>query len=292
MVERIRAVVAAGMRPEFWRAHLEAIAYITFGVVLFMVFLASNFPYGPVLTSTFNRFNLIFTYRSQRASLPMGAMLMNARLADPYGPGAPALLDNVDVRLSPAMRFLAIGRPGIDISAALYGGSLDATVYRKSGFLDLTMDASDLELSRYQGLARFGMKAAGKVSASGSATLSLDDWTNDRANLRVGAVAIDLRIARGLPAIRLARLTGTASLNESVVKIDNIEGSGGDLSLRVTGTIRLAADPSQSFIDLKVNIRPTAAGHDHLAILLGMLPHPPGAEPYLIRGPLTAPSIS
>ena len=169
---------------------------------------------------------------------------------------------------------------------------LDATVYRRGGLIDLSMDANGLELGRYDGLVRFGINAAGTISADGSAVLNPDDWTADSGRVELDARDFDLRVARGLPAIRLARMTATASLDNSIIKIDNLEGSGGDLKLSVAGSIRLGADPSESFVHLRVIIQPTAAGHAHLGILLGMLPHPPGPEPYLIRGPLTAPSIS
>jgi len=292
MVDRLRELIAAWTRAEFWRANLQTVYYLAFGVILFVVFFTSNFPYGDVLASTFNRFNLAFTFRDQRASPPMGAILTSVRLANPLTPDAPAFLDNVDLRLSPAIGSLLIGRAAIDISAALYGGQLDATVYRRGGLTDVSMDASGLDLGSYDGLVRFGINAAGTVSANGSAVLNADDWTADSGTLELDATDFNLRIARGLPAIRLARITATASLDNSIIKINSLEGSGGDLKLMVAGSIRLGADPSQSFVDLRVIIQPTAAGRARLGILLGMLPHPPGPEPYLIRGPLMAPSIS
>jgi type II secretion system protein N len=292
MVSRILASIRRVASPDFWRAHIQAATYAGVAVVVFLVCLACNFPYGDLLSSSFSRFNLLFTYREQQASLPLGAILYNVRLANPFLLSAPPYLDGVTLRLSPAVGSLLLGRPGVDLAADLYGGGLYASIERQGPMLYVTISANGIDLSRYDGLARLGVKAAGTVSADGSALVSGDDWSNDNGTLRIGALGLEVRVARGLPAVRLGTVKGKVTIANGVVRIDSVNGSSSDMKFAVTGAIRLGPDASQSFVDLRLRINPTAVGRRRLAILLGMLPHPPGSQPYLIRGPLMAPSIT
>ena len=74
--------------------------------------------------------------------------------------------------------------------------------------------------------------------------------------------------------------------------IEQLTTSGGDLTLTAEGTVQLAPDPGDS--ELAIQLHPIDSPRRRLAfaLLLAILPHPPGPEPYHLTGTLNAPRIS
>jgi type II secretion system protein N len=97
---------------------------------------------------------------------------------------------------------------------------------------------------------------------------------------------------RGLPTLKLGDLDGSARLDHGILTVDALDGSGGDFTVSATGTIRLAPALPDSLVDLRVKLDPTPSGRSRLGILLQMLPHPPGGQPYIVRGHIFAPAIT
>ncbi|MGH7905068.1 MAG: hypothetical protein ACREP6_00405, partial [Candidatus Binataceae bacterium] len=82
------------LSADFWRRHIKAVGYAAFGVVLFVIFLFSNFPYGPALTSILAPLNINFSYSGQSSQLPFGAVLKGVRISNALLPNAPPIVDN------------------------------------------------------------------------------------------------------------------------------------------------------------------------------------------------------
>ncbi|SRR5579875_1280070 len=280
------------LTAEFWRRHRLAIGYGGLGLVLFLVFLASNFPYGDALASLLAPFNLSLTYTDHRARLPIGAELDGVTLTDTLIPGSPPLLDGATVTLSPALGSLLLARPGVDVSAELYGGSLDLVLYHVSNGIGLGVDANGLDLSRYRQLARYGINLRGRLSGTLKASLPGADPMLGTGEMHLQIGACTIRIVRGLPSLRLGDLNGTAHLDHGLLTIERLTGKGGDFTGSATGTIQFAADLPESRLDLHLKLQPTAAARKRLEFMLQLLPHPPGPEPYYIHGSLAAPAIS
>jgi type II secretion system protein N len=292
MLERIRALADSAARFNFGQIRSRTAGYAAFGIVLFLVFFVSNFPYGEALSSALASFNLTLTYREQHASLPLGTELSGVRLAAITAPQEAPIIDNANIYLAPTVTSLLLARPGLYLSAELYGGTVNATLYRKGGIAELSLNATGLELGRYDALARMGINTSGRVSLDGSASIHGADWPKDNATVRITLAGFMFRAARGLPAIRIGKLAGTLSLADGTVHIDDVAGSGGDLHLHVSGTIQLESYLPNSSMDLRVTIEPTPTGAKHLATLFALLPHEPGPRPFIVRGRFDSPSIT
>jgi type II secretion system protein N len=280
------------LRAEFWRSHLLAIGYVGLGLLMFFIFLAANFPYGEELSSLLAPLNLALTYTDHRAHLPIGAELDGVTLSSTLAPGSAPLLDGANLTLAPTLGSLLLVRPGIHLQAELYGGFLSLVLYHISRGIGLGVDASSLDLSRYDQLVRMGVNLRGFLSGNGAVLLPGADPMLGSGQLHLKVTHCTLRVMRGLPSLRLGDLDGTAHLDQGVVTVDTLEGNGADFTLSASGTIRLATNLTDSMIDLHVKLVPTPSGRTHLGTLLQLLPHPPGEQPYLIRGRLLAPQIS
>lgn len=277
---------------EFWRSHLLAISYAGLGLLLFFVFLAADFPYGDALSSLLAPLNLALTYTDHRARLPIGAELDGVTLSNTLAPGSPPLLDGANITLAPTLGSLLLVRPGIHLKAELYGGFLSLVLYHISNGVGVGVDASSLDLSRYDQLVRMGVNLRGFLSGDAAGLLPDGDPMLGTGQIHLKVTHCMLRIMRGMPTLNLGDLDGSARLDHGVLTIDSLDGTGGDLIVNATGTIRLAPALPDSLIDLRVKLDPTASGRRHLAIMLQMLPHPPGPQPYFVRGPILAPAIT
>ncbi len=288
MPEFVQALLSA----DFWRSHLRAVCYGGLGLLLFLLFLAANFPYGDALSSMLAPFNLALTYTDHRARLPIGAELDGVRLTSTLAPGAPPLLDGANVTLAPTLGSLLLVRPGVHLKAELYGGFLSLVLYRISDGVGVGIDANGLDLSRYRKLLEMGVNLHGFLSGTANASLPGIDPTRGDGQVHLEVSHCSVRVMRGFPTLQLGNLDGSAHLEHGLLTVDDLRGSGGDLEVSATGTIRLAPDLPDSEVDLRMKLAPTAQGRRRLGAMLQLLPHPPGAQPYVIRGRLAAPAIS
>jgi type II secretion system protein N len=287
MLERLAIRVA-----EFVRAHLRAFGYVAFGAAVFLVSLIATFPYTATLSALLEPLNLSLTSSGQAFSLPLGAALSDVRLASTQ-PAAPFELESSKVTLAPAFGALLLGEPGVRVHARIYGGAVHATVYRSGAGLGLSFDLSDVGLARIAALREFGANVLGRLSGSGWARLEGNDPTAARARIDFRAADLTIRVARGFVPVRLGDVTGALRLARGELEVTRLNSHGPDGRLHGHGTIHLGPDPAQGRIDMRLVIDPSPAGRKRLGVLFGLLPHPPGPrQPYVVTGPLFAPSIS
>jgi type II secretion system protein N len=262
------------------------------GALLFVAFLAASFPYGDTLASILAPYNLKVVYQSQHMSAPIGAALINVRLISTADPSGQALVQSSEVRLAPTIGSLFFGRPGLNVRADLYGGTVSASIHRKGAMVDLSFAIRSVSLEDSDPLHELGALMSGHISGAGSAEISDDEIAQDTGQLALSADDLSVSVMSGFPPIRLGALTGNVRLVDGTLKISGVEGHGADVNLKADGTVELAQNVADSAIDLKVFLDPTPEGRARLRLFLGFLPHPPGSAPYLVRGPLAAPSIS
>ncbi|MGC2302491.1 type II secretion system protein GspN, partial [Candidatus Binatus sp.] len=81
-------------------------------------------------------------------------------------------------------------------------------------------------------------------------------------------------------------------LDQGTLTIEQLTTSGGDVTLTAEGTIQLAPDPADSELAIQFTLSTTPTAASQLGLLLAILPHPPGPEPYHLTGTLNAPRIS
>jgi type II secretion system protein N len=284
--------IRAPFSADYWRDHLLTVVYVGAGLLFFFIFLAADFPYGEALSSMAAPFGLSLTYKDRQSSLPFGAELDGVTLTNLLAPGSPPLLENTTLTLTPGLVSLLFARPSINAKAELYGGFVTLGLSRAHGAIRVSVETSNLDLGRYNALMKMGVNLRGFVSGNGAGSIPEVDPVLGNGQLHIAVKRCTLRVARGLPMLKLGDLDGAAHLAHGMLQIDSLTAHGGDFEVNATGTLKLAPDLSDSLLDLQLKLVPTAAARTRLAFLLQMLPHPPGPEPYLIRGPITAPAIS
>ena len=276
----------------YWREHLLPVAYGLWAALLFVVFLAGTFPYQETLGAILTPFRLRVSSEDQGMSLPLGADLKDVRLSSIFGSTGAPLLQVSDLTLAPALGSLLLGRPGLNLHADVYEGHLRATVRRHQGEVEVNFDAHDLNLESYRALARIGASLGGLISGTGSLTLGESGLSAGSGSVELSGKGLTLKLGKGLPPIALADCKGTLRLEQGVLKIEQLEGTGPDLNLHASGDITLAPELENSMLDLKLQLEPTASGRARIGLLMGLLPRPPDSEPYELRGPILSPSFS
>ena len=263
------------------------------GAAVFVTFLVANFPYGDTLSSLLAPYKLKLTYQSQRLSPPIGAKLTNVSLFSTAGASGEALLQSPAVTLAPTLASLLLGRPGLHVSANLYGGIVHVTIRQRAGTMDLNFSLDSLKLTERAPLKMFGAILNGSVSGAGTAQINGPNLPDDRAMMAIAGDNLAVSIVEGFPAIHLGTLTGNLQLDQGALKLTGIVAHGADLDLKADGTIQIGDTPDDSTIDLTLYLNPTQNGRDHFGLFLKLLPHPPGPDaPYSVEGDLRAPSIS
>jgi type II secretion system protein N len=269
------------------------IACALIGAAVFASFLVADFPYGDTLTTLLAPYKLKLTYQSQHLSPPIGAELTDVRLFSTAGSDNEALLQSPAVRLAPTIASLFLGRPGMHVSANLYGGVVRVTLHQRAGAVDLNFSLDALKLAESAQLRALGAVVNGNLSGVGAAQINGPDLPDDHAKMTVTGNELAVSIVNGFPPIHLGTLTGNLQLEQGAIKLDGIVAHGADLDLKADGTIQLAATPDESTIDLTLYLNPTQNGRDHFGFFLKMLPHPPGPDaPYSVQGYLLTPSIN
>jgi type II secretion system protein N len=263
------------------------------GVAVFASFLVANFPYNDTLTSLLAPYKLKLTYQSQRLSPPIGAELTDVRLFSTAGSNDEALLESPTVTLAPTIASLLFGRPGMHVSANLYGGTVHVTLHQRAGSVDLDFALDSLKLAESAPLKAFGAILRGNLSGDGTVQINGPDLPNDHAAMAVSGDQIEVSVVDGFPPIHLGTMTGNLQLEQGTIKLAGIVGHGDDLDLKADGTIQLGNSPDESTVNLTLYLNPTQNGRDHFGFFLKMLPHSPGLDaPYNVVGYLRSPSIN
>lgn len=267
-------------------------AYVIFGLMVFGAVLVARFPYGDTVSSMLAPFQLKLTYQAQRMSLPFGAELEDVQLLSTASPAEQLVLQSSAVRLAPTIASLILGRPGWRLHAALYGGTLNATLHRHADLIDLKFDLDKLDLGQSALLSQFGALVNGSVSGAGSVQLRGPQITDNNATVTLDGAGVALEVTHGFPLVRLGLVSGGISLENGTVTLKDVEAHGGDIEVKADGTIQIAQDLPDSTVDMRVVLQSTPSGRSRFGLLFKMLPHGANGRPFTLSGPLTAPSIN
>ncbi len=276
----------------FAREHRNAIVYCAFGAAVFIASLAATFPYAATLAALLRPLRVGFSSSGQGVNLPLGAALSDVRVVS-LEPASPFEIESPDVTLAPALGALLLGEPGVRVHAQLYGGALGATVYRKGAQIGITFTLSDMGLARMASLRAIGGNVLGRISGAGWAEMTGNGTAAATGELNFRTADLTVQVAEGFAPIRLGAVEGALKLARGgALRVSKLSGHGPDGAIQGQGTIRLGPDAGQGRIDFALTIEPSDEGRKRLGVLFGLLPHPPGPRPYMLSGPLLAPSIS
>jgi len=287
-----RTLEAPADAPAPYRGtRLIRFGYVAVGLSLFAAYLISTFPYSTTLTKVLAPMGLEVSSTSQSASFPFGARLSDVRLISTRTASGSLIVESPAVTIVPAFLSMLTMHPGVRVKAALYDGVVNVTLRPNRRGTAISYDLDSVELAHQQLWTIPGASAAGALSGSGDLLLSPDDIAeNGEGVLRAAGLTFTSALA-GAP-IRLGEGHSKFKLDQGTLTIEQLTTSGGDLTLTAEGTIQLAPDPGDSELAIQFTLSTTPAAVSQLGLLLAILPHPPGPEPYHLTGTLNAPRIS
>lgn len=259
---------------------------------VFAAFLIASFPYDDVLSTLLAPYRLKLVYREQRLHLPIGVTFDGVDLVSIASSPSQLLLRSPRIALRPTLGAILSGRTGLGFDAEVYRGTLNATLDQEAGAIGVTFKARALDLGQSQALSQFGATLGGTFSGGGSGRIDGPALVRSAGRATLEGRNVTLEVTHGFPLIHLGAVSGRLLLEHGVLRFTDLEAHGGDVEARADGTLQLADDPAESTVAARVSLTPTPSGRAHFGLLFNMLPHPPSAGPYEVRGPLRSPSIS
>jgi len=275
------------------RQALVRIGYAVVGLTLFTAYLVATFPYSMTLSKVLAPMGLQVSSTSQSASFPFGARLAGVRLLSTRPASAGLLVESPDVTITPAFLSMLTMHPGVRVRAALYDGIVNVMLRPSGGGTAIEYDLDSVNIALQRLLVIPGASAAGTLSGNGNLWLSPAEIA-EKGDGEFSAAGLSLTSPFAASPIRLGDGHSKFTLADGTLTIDQFTTSGGDLALTAEGTVQLAPDPGDSVlaIDFTLAFSPSPATAQQLSVLLSMLPHPPGPQPYHLTGTLNAPRIS
>jgi len=228
---------------------------------------------------------------SRSASFSFGARLAGVRLSSTRPASAGPLIESPAVTIAPAFLSMLTLHPGVRVKAALYDGVVNVMLRPSGGGTAISYDLDSVDIARQRLVAIPGAAAAGTISGSGNLWLSSGDIA-ETGDGELSAAGLTLTAPFARSPIRLGDGHSKFKLDQGTLTIEEFRTGGGDLTLTAAGTIQLAPDPGQSELAIEFTLSPAPAAASQLALLLALLPHPPGPQPYRLTGTLDAPRIS
>jgi len=277
--------------PQYQRPRFLRTAYTVVALTLFATYLISTFPYSTTLTKVLAPMGLQVSSTSQRASFPFGATLSGVRLSSTRNASGGLLIESPAVTIAPAFLSMLTMHPGVRVRAALYDGVVNVMLRPSGGGTAISYDLNSVEIARQQLWTIPGASAAGALSGSGDLLLSPGDIAESGDGV-LSAAGLTVTSALAQSPIRLGDGHSKFKLDQGTLTIEQFTTSGGDLTLTGEGTIQLAPDPGESELAIQFTLSTLPAAAANLAVLLAILPHPPGPQPYHLTGTLNSPRIS
>jgi len=274
-----------------------------------MAFVAASFPYADTISALVAPIKMKVVFQQQEMNFPLGARFEDVCL---LSSGTQQLLfRSPNVTVAPRLSWLLFGRPCLRIRAELYGGMLDASIYRSAAAAMVDFHVTSLDLARMvSALAelevtaqaegnenedaprQFGITLSGELSGGGSLRVMGADIAAGRANIIVFGNHVRAAIVDGLPALDLGVVRGNLRFERGIATLEDLSAAGSDGEVKAQGEIRLAPDIAHSIVRLTVSLTPTAKGRANFGLLLNMLPHTPSRGPYRVEGILSSPSVT
>ncbi len=260
-------------------------------LTLFAAYLISTFPYSATLSKVLGPMGLKVSSESQRASFPFGAQLSDVRLMSTRPTSAGLIVESPAVTIAPAYLSMLTMHPGVRVKAALYDGVVNVTLRPSGDGTAISYDLNSIEIARQQLWTIPGASAAGALSGSGNLLLSFGGNAETGDGV-LSATGLTLTSALASSPIRLGNGHSKFKLDEGTLTIEELATSGGDLTLTAEGTVQLAPDPAQSELAIQFTLTTSPAANSQMAMLLAVLPHPPGPQPYHLTGTLNNPRVN
>ncbi len=282
---------SADLPAQARRTRLVLLGYVAVGLAIFAAYLISTFPYSTTLSKVLAPMGLEVSSVSQSASFPFGAQLSGVRLSSTRPASGGLLIESPAVTIAPAFLSMLTLHPGVRLKAALYDGIVKVMLRSSGGGTAISYDLDSVDIARQRLFTIPGATAAGTLSGSGNIWLSPSDIAQN-GDGELSAAGLTVMSALTPAPIKLGAGHSKFKLDQGTLTIEEFTTTGGDLMLTANGTVQLAPDPGESELAIEFTLSPSPAAASQLGVLLAILPHPPGPQPYHLTGTLNAPRVS
>ncbi len=166
----------------------------------------------------------------------------------------------VRLRLLPLLLFRLSGAGGIDLG----DGSIEAAVTdRGPGALDADLDVDDLNLASPPLLPRLvGLSLGGKLAGEARTAWRPDvKSSTGHARFELKDAVIGPGQVQGftIPQTELGTITPELVIENGRLRVASFKQEGGQVQLKVSGTVQLRPQVEQSMLDLCILVKPDAA---------------------------------
>lgn len=257
------------------------VAYAGYTLTVFVICFVATFPHDLLLQRALRTATASAPFRVETGPGNLGWSLAygieSLRIRGKTDDGEPLLLAEA-LRFSPSRLGLLFGNPyPLGIGAALYGGSMHATIDpRPASFrVDATLDGIDL--ARYTGLRPW---VEGVVRGQVAGVVALDGGGRGPAaatgtvTLKVPGLALEGAKVRGItvPDLHFGDVHLTGAVKNGRLEISELVGDGQEVSVRGEGNVLLRDPIEASVLSLDLTITPVAGASDGLKMVVNLLP--------------------
>ncbi len=281
------------------------ILYTAFTTVLFLVFLLVNFPHEVVVRRVLSGVDLSpvqLDFRSARFAWYHGYELSGIRVSETGAPDdAPPLLELTSLDVLPDLRGLLRGSlTGVSWDGELYGGRTHGewAVTNKGGGSG-QVHFANLQLGRYRTLT--AALDEGQLTGTVSGDFNVQLGAGPRNTQVTGQLTIRHPELKGgkvkgftIPDLHFAQIGGKMSLKGDRLELQEVQASGDQLNVNLSGQITLREPAETSALNLRATVQPSAATPDAIKTLIQLIPRRPNAPPdapVIISGTFGAPQI-
>lgn len=280
--------------------------YGLYTTVLFVVFLFANFPHHAIVQRMLAAVDLKarglqLEVADTRFAWWRGYELQRVRLA-PLDPERAAFVDAASIYVRPGLDGLLAGRiNSAHVTGYMYGGAIATDVAIANGTRRATMTVDGVQLQRYPLLAE--LLQDGTLAGTLTGIISMEQHGEALNDIRAaGEVDLDdasLSNARigvfPIPPLHFDRSSLRFSLQGGRLDVQELELSGPEVRVSISGQIALREPLADSVLNLKLSAAPGPNSPEEVTNLLALLPPPAkGAKPdapRVISGTLARPRV-
>jgi type II secretion system protein N len=304
---RLPALRLPAFRPSFgWLDNLGGRStwlYALYTVVLFLVFALVNFPHHVLVERMLKSIDLPgmrLDVADTRFAWWHGFELEKVRLT-PMDPDRPAFLELGSLFVRPGLAGLFKGKiNSAHLAGLLYGGGVDADLSAADGTQRAAVNFDGLQLQRYPLLT--SLLDQGVVAGLLSGVVTVENQGGDNGEVRAaGELALDrasiadvkINDIFTIPTLHFDKTTAKFSMQNSRLDVQELDATGPEIKLSVSGQIALREPLADSVLNLKVVAVPGPNPTDEAKGLLALIPPlGKGAKPdapHVLTGTLKSP---
>ena len=304
---RLPALRLPAVRPSFdWLQGIGSRRTLLYGLytgVLFLIFLLANFPHNALVQRVIKSIDLQgqglrLDVGDTRFAWWRGYELQRVKLA-PLDPDRLPFVEASSIFVRPALDGLLRGRiSSVHAQALMYGGQLDTDLAASEGLRRATVTIDGVQLQRYPLASSF--LDEGTVAGLLSGVVTIEDHGGDtRAAGELGLDKASITDAKlgvfPLPTLHFDKADAKFSVQGGHVDVQELDATGPELRLSLSGQIALRQPIGDSVLNLKLTALPGANSPEDVKNLLQLLPPPAkGAKPdtpRVVSGTLKFPRI-